>query len=175
MTEPRDPELQRLIDKQEIYDVLMRYCRAVDRLDKALLASVYSEDAWDSHGLFEGKATDFIEWVMTFQRENFENSTHSLANVYIELEGDVAFVESYFTGFHRFNREGEAFTRISCGRYIDRFERRTDGWKVVNRLVVNDWGRIDPVVEPVIALVSGFRSREDPVYTRLPGPTTKAG
>ncbi len=74
MTQSRDPELQRLVDKQEIYEVLMRYCRAVDRLDKALLATVYSEDAWDSHGLFEGKATDFIEWVMKFQLENFENS-----------------------------------------------------------------------------------------------------
>jgi hypothetical protein len=33
--------LMKLMDKQEIHDVLMRYCRGIDRCDEELLRSVY--------------------------------------------------------------------------------------------------------------------------------------
>ncbi len=163
----RDPEIQAVIDKQAIYDVLMRYCRAVDRLDQELLLSVYSEDAYDDHGMFKGPAVDFVAWVMKFQLEAFTNSTHSISNVLIELDGDVAHSEAYFTGFHAFTRDGQDFTRVSCGRYIDRMERRNGDWKIVHRVVVNDWGRIDPVGEPVKPLTPGSRSRADLVYRKI--------
>ena len=163
----RDPEIQAVIDKQAIHDLHMRYCRAVDRLDEELLRSVYSDDAYDDHGIFKGPASEFVGWVLKFQREAFTNSVHSIANLLVELDGDVAHSEAYFTGFHAFTRDGQHFTRLSCGRYVDRLERRNGDWKIVHRVVVNDWGRIDPVGEPVVPLTPGSRSRADPVYRKI--------
>src|SRR5439155_201455 len=36
-------------DKQEIHDVIMRYCRAIDRRDRELLRSCFHPDAIDEH------------------------------------------------------------------------------------------------------------------------------
>ncbi len=46
--------LRLMLDKQEIHEVMMRYCRAIDRMDEELLRSVYHPDAIDNHGLFNG-------------------------------------------------------------------------------------------------------------------------
>ena len=40
--------LRVLLDKQEIHEVLMRYCRGIDRCDSELLHSVYHRpNGWD--------------------------------------------------------------------------------------------------------------------------------
>jgi hypothetical protein len=46
-TSERDPELQTLLDRQAIHDVLMRYSRGLDRHDRKVLESVYWPDAVD--------------------------------------------------------------------------------------------------------------------------------
>jgi len=40
----RSAAVQTLLDKQEVYELLMRYCRAIDRCDEPLLRSVYHPD-----------------------------------------------------------------------------------------------------------------------------------
>ena len=39
-----ETELNLLVSKQKIYDVLCRYCRVRDRLDKEMAYSVWHED-----------------------------------------------------------------------------------------------------------------------------------
>ena len=51
-------DVEELIARQEITDVLHRYCRAVDRRDPDLLRSVYHPDATDDHGVYAGRSTD---------------------------------------------------------------------------------------------------------------------
>ena len=41
--------LRILVDKQEIHEALMRYCRGVDRGDERLTLSVFDEGARDNH------------------------------------------------------------------------------------------------------------------------------
>ena len=48
--EKTERALRVLLDKQEIHEVLMRYCRGIDRCDAELLHSVYHPDATDDHG-----------------------------------------------------------------------------------------------------------------------------
>ena len=38
-----DAKLQELLDKQSIYEVLVRYCRGADRCDEAIIRSVYHD------------------------------------------------------------------------------------------------------------------------------------
>lgn len=42
--------LDELLDREAIRDCLARYCRGVDRLDRALLLSTYWPGAEDDHG-----------------------------------------------------------------------------------------------------------------------------
>jgi hypothetical protein len=55
--------MQELLDKQAIYEVVLRYCRAVDRMDMDLLLSCYHEDGIDHHTGFSGVAADYVAWV----------------------------------------------------------------------------------------------------------------
>ena len=157
-----------LLDKQEIHEVLMRYCRGIDRCDAELLHSVYHPDATDDHGLFKGKAADFIPWAIKSLARD-ENTSHYIANELIEVEGDIARCESYFFAVHRRReKDGTTADLTFAGRYVDRFERRQGLWKIAHRQVVFDRSRIDPVGRTFSTeeYVCGKRSREDPVYKR---------
>ncbi|MCF8710515.1 nuclear transport factor 2 family protein, partial [Rhizorhapis sp. SPR117] len=165
-------KLQAAIDKQEIHDVLMRYCRGVDRCDIDLLRSVYHPDAIDEHGLFNGSAMEFCEFVIPRQRR-YAHSMHSICNVLAEIEGEKAHVESYFIAYI-YNKEddGQFYDTTVGGRYIDRFEKRDGAWKIAHRVVVMDWNRHHPSQavwdEGMFAAlnVRGTKDKTDPVYTR---------
>ena len=62
------PQLQTVLDKQAMTEVLMRYCRGVDRLDRAMLESVYWPDAIDDHIRYVGNVAGFIDFVFDFLR-----------------------------------------------------------------------------------------------------------
>ena len=162
--------LAKLVDKQEIHDVLMRYCRGIDRCDEELLRSVYHPDATDNHGQFNGTAADFIPWALQALRRD-ERTTHFLCNELIEVQGDTAHCESYLFAVHRRKtKDGTATKDLTFGgRYVDRFERREGVWKIAHRQVILEWSRLDPVEEsyPLEHSVTGQRSREDAVYKRL--------
>lgn len=160
--------IQMLLDKQEIHEVLMRYCRGIDRCDAELLHSVYHPDATDDHGLFKGKAADFIAWALKSLGRD-ESTSHYIANELIEIEGEVAHCESYFFAVHRRQaKDGTKEDLIFEGRYADRFERRAGAWKIADRQVVFDRSRIDKVERAFTTeqYVCGKRSREDPAYRR---------
>ncbi len=166
--EKTQDSLRMLLDKQEIHEVLMRYCRGIDRCDEELLRGVYHSDATDDHGMFTGKAADFIPWAIEALKKD-ESTNHYIANELIEVEGDVAHCESYFLAVHRRQQKDGAKSDLQfSGRYVDRFERRQGVWKIAHRQVVFDRSRIDPVgktfrTEP---FVCGKRTREDPSYKR---------
>ena len=54
---PSPRAVQELLDKQAIAEVMMTYCRALDRLDEALLRSVFHPDSQHNHG-FKGPSSD---------------------------------------------------------------------------------------------------------------------
>ncbi len=158
-----EAELRILLDKQEIHEVMMRYCRAVDRVDEELLRSVYHPDAIDNHGLFNGRASDFVPWCIKQLREVYTATQHLVANEII----DTAYCEFYFVAYHRYERRGEPRHMTAGGRYVDRFERRNGQWRIAERNVVVDWQRVDKVHEPDSGMFRlGVRSRQDLAYRR---------
>ena len=69
---------------------------------------------------------------------------HLLGNILIDLDGDVARVETLFTSFHqRRDAEGQLWDETLRGRYLDRFERRVGAWKIARRVVVWDASRVE--------------------------------
>lgn len=166
--EKTERALRVLLDKQEIHEVLMRYCRGIDRCDAELLHSVYHSDATDDHGLFKGKAAEFIPWALNALVRD-EGTSHYIANELMEVDGDVAHCESYFFGIHRRQEKGGTTAElVFAGRYADRFERREGVWKIAHRQVVFDRSRIDKIEREFSSdgMTCGKRSREDPAYKR---------
>jgi hypothetical protein len=88
-----------------------------------------------------------------------------VGNVLVEVEGDVAYAESYFISYLGLERDGAPWTRARGGRYVDRFERRGGAWRIALRVMVDDWSRLDPVGEHQPAQRPGLRSHDDPVWT----------
>jgi len=139
-----DTKLQTLIDRQECTDLAAIYCRALDRLDAKLLRSVYFDDAIESRGFYEGGPDGFVEFAMKVLRDHDANQ-HMLGQSLIEVEDDIAYGEHYFIAFHRTTaKNGDKEDLWIGGRYIDRYEKRNDIWKIAFRSEVNDWTSTKP-------------------------------
>jgi len=145
--------LDRIVAKAEIYDVLMRYCRGVDRSDPELVKSVYHEDGYDDHGaMFQGPGWEFAKFFAPQDPPRGPGAVHFIGNHYVEFEGpDVAFSEaSYLTLSHSPETAESARIFTFVGRYVDRFERRNGEWRVAHRICLHEWNRVEvvPTSEP---------------------------
>lgn len=141
-----EQKVTELLDRQQILDLGMTYCRALDRLDPVLLRSVYFDDAQESRGFYEGGPDGFVEYAMNILKAHGANQ-HMLGQCAIDLEGDVAYGELYFQAFHRTREKGEDKDFWVGGRYIDRYEKRSGIWKIAYRSELNDWVSNRPAAE----------------------------
>ena len=165
--------LQGLLDREAIRDCLYRYCRGIDRADEAALRSAYWDDATDCHGAWNGSATGFIDQALLKLREGGRR-VHQVSNIAIEIHGDSAAVESAFLALQAPASTPGRETFL-CGRYVDRFERRQDEWRIAARTVVYDW--IEERDRPELACddaslfgrrqPNGSAAPSDPIYTLL--------
>jgi hypothetical protein len=139
-------QVTKLLDRQEILDLGVTYCRALDRLDATLLRSVYFDDAEESRGFYEGGPDGFVKFAMNVLKSH-EANQHMLGQCAIDLEGDVAYGELYFQAFHRTREKGEDRDFWVGGRYIDRYEKRNGIWKIAYRSELHDWVSNRPAAE----------------------------
>lgn len=126
-----------MADREAIRDCLFRYSRGIDRADSELLRTVYWPGAMDYHTGFTGTAEAFIEWAMPRLTEQ-EQRVHMLGNILIRLDGHTAKVESYLWSVSVIPGD-EPRQVMVCGRYLDKFEKRDDEWRIAERMVVHDW------------------------------------
>jgi hypothetical protein len=166
--------LEALTSRSEISEVVLRYVRAIDRCDETLLRSCFHSDARHRHGGFDGTSADFCTFALAICR-GLVATHHQLGPVSIELAGEVAYVETYFTSHHRFGAEPPAGgrphqDRFMGGRYIDRFERREGVWKIAARHGLNEWLRYEESSDGGFwdgpEDQRGRRDGDDPVYRR---------
>ena len=171
-----------------ITDVLHRYCRAMDRMDRPLALSCWHADGTDEHTpLFAGSAQGFVDWVWRLH-EPMVGTRHCLSNIQIEVDGPRAWSESYWDVRLRVRTETGAagLADISGGgRYLDYLECRAGLWAIVHRRSVHDWDRVDPVGttmadsgavapnNPDAPLYPARRDHSDPSYAFLGGHQTR--
>lgn len=167
--------LQRLLDKDEIYETICRYARGVDRGDEALIRSAYHTDAYDDHVDYKGDIDGFVAWLDTRFVE-YDNSMHFLGNCLIEFaNADLAMAETSFASRRLrapIGDEGKGLgandmiCRQAWGRYLDRFERRDGAWKVARRIVVIDSRFTTVAIGGAKSgdVTWGSRSPSDPVF-----------
>ena len=160
-------ELQALLDKQSIYEVLVRYCRGVDRCDEELISSAFHTDSYDDHGYWKGPGRELAPFLADRLRKADSATTHSITNVLIELDGDLARSEAQVHA--TLIRRGSIPVEVDVvgARYLDRFSRRANTWRIERRTVVLDWHKTEVWPDstaqvPTEGFVRGARSPEDP-------------
>jgi len=159
--------LQAMMDRDEIRQVIYRYCRGIDRRRSDIVRDCYHPDATDDHGEYRGGIDGFVDYVertMTI----WESTNHFVGNILIELDGDRARVESYAIAFHHMAAKGAKPIRelIARIRYIDDFERRDGAWRIAARLSLVDATRRDELTDWVLGpeYTRGSIDDTDPVF-----------
>ena len=169
-------QLAQLLAKQEITELMFRYCRGVDRLDMELVRSCYQPDATDSHGSFHGTVDEYLAWSERLLRR-YTGSVHTLMNILIELApepGDdsaTQWARSEAHGVARHWTEGGLpELNLSVGfRFIDDICRRDGGpWLIQRRVATTEWVREEQFRPFDERFLRGIRDRSDPLYADRP-------
>jgi hypothetical protein len=179
----KDEIIQRMLDRQEITDILMRYSRGVDRIDIETLASCYWPDAMEDHGIYVGSIADFLKFIPTW--ENNQDTTHVMGTIIIDFDSPtVARTETYVRSFYNMPNGEHEMPRSDLpeggrqelevgGRYLDRFEKRGPEWRIAHRTLAVDWNRLTPASSvwdtPMYRKVKhrGLKYPQDPLYQIL--------
>lgn len=160
-----DAEIDSALSRQAVHNLIMAYSRGVDRADEALLASIFHEDSTVVSGVINGSGAEFARGITAFVRDNTERCFHSVANMWIEIDGDHGIGESYVIG--TMTTGGNEV--MVGGRYIDMFERRGGTWKFASRTFVMDWSTTQPSTYEEGGMFEALTTRgcfgpQDPVY-----------
>ena len=170
MASDRETRIDELLARQEILACLNAFSRGMDRFDREAYMSAFHPDAEMAAGPFVGSAKDCWDWAVPMH-EAYQTATHhSLLNVNIDFDGDVAHSECYYM-FVAKNRDDTV--TLAGGRYIDRFERRGGVWKIALRTNAIEWGCQPPAIPiPFIDVPDIYgngepaRDKTDPSYRR---------
>lgn len=160
--------LQRLLDKEEIREAVLKYSRGTDRHDEDLMRQAYHPDARDDHGGYIGDPEGLIRYVNAVHADNWRAHHHFIANMTIEIDGDVAHCESYSLVTLARNEGGTI--DVGAGRYVDRLEKRDGKWAIAGRINLVEYvGVLTEANEGAVdhdMFVRGAWDRSDPSYMR---------
>jgi hypothetical protein len=160
-------EVQELLDRDAIREVIYRERRAADRANAKLRLSLFHDDAVVLQGMFNGPASEYVSWAMSDKFPPFLITQHLVGNILVELDGSSARTEAYLLAVHLSEDADGEYVELMGIRYFDRFARRASVWKILERQVVVDWKfdqRSDPDVPDFAkgtAFLRGARGVED--------------
>ena len=128
-----------LIAKDEIRELGMLYSRGVDRKDAALLRSLYTSDATDTHGdTFDGGAEPYVDFLES-SFPYMPYSGHHICNHLISVDGDTGEGEVYAHAFHIIpDGAGGWLEDVMFVRYLDHYRKEDGRWRFAKRVVTYD-------------------------------------
>lgn len=157
-------DIDALLATQAITEVVHRYCRALDRMDRPLAETVWHPDGTADYGptMYQGTGTGFLDWVWV-AHEAMLGHSHQIANVTVEVDGDRAGSESYVTATLWADFEPDARTVItSRGRYVDTWSRRDGVWAIDHRRFVEDLTTTQSLPRAAVSDPATSAARRDP-------------
>lgn len=125
-------DVQYLMDRRAIDDLIHTHARGHDRFDVDLLTAAYHADGIDEHGAASiNKGPEYAEWANAIHAGGSLLHLHNITTHTCEIDGDTAHTESYvIVGL--LNPDGKS-VRFINGRYVDRLEKRDGVWKIALR------------------------------------------
>ncbi len=156
--------------RQKIWEVLLRYTRGVDRLDRELILSAFHPDALIDQGTFKGDREHLADWVLTYHRENQKLTQHLMTNHYCELADKSAHTETHVFYYGTNPKTADV---CAVGRYIDLLEYRDGMWAISDRICTTEGSSelvenevFSKFTPPTGSLAIPTRDRTDPSYLR---------
>ena len=131
-------QLQALLEREQIRECIARLARGEDRRAADQISSSLWSDSTCDYGVFSGSFDAYLAWVVPGSPA-IPVTQHVLGQSVIELDGDVALVETHVTAYHRINTGEVERDIIIGGRYLDRMERRGGEWRISRRVMLYDW------------------------------------
>lgn len=135
-----NPSLQMLLDEREIHQVALRYCRALDTKNWALLDDVFVADATGQLGsptTLVGR--EAIRERIRTALQHLDDSQHLVGNHEIAVDGDTATHRCYLQAQHIRAAADGGPNYIVAGRYEDQLARTDDGWRITHRTLTVMW------------------------------------
>jgi len=161
--------LEAAADRQEITDLIYRYCRSMDRMDHEQGYAIWHEDGTADYGpdVFQGSGRGFIDWVCE-SHKHLDAHSHQVTNIVIEVDGDKAGSEAYCIATLRREHEGKHTQLMVWNRYIDQWSKREGRWGIDKRVTVIDFDEVREVT-PIGQRTLGSRDHSDPSYAAIKG------
>ncbi len=156
--------------KQAIRDMYHRYCRGLDRMDKAVALSVFHPDSHvEVDGAFSGTGPEFVDWVW-IQHAGAARHLHNITNLYVEPAGDTASSEAYVIMNMRIERPEGVTVITTNGRYADQWVRHDGRWVIVKRLAIQEFQEFRQLGHDGVPAdkTSARRDTSDPTYALTP-------
>ncbi len=126
--------LQMLLDEREILRGLARFARVLDGKRWDELADVFAEDLSFNYGSGgEEQGMDALRANMRRFLDVCGATQHLLGSITVDINGDTAVSRAYVQARHQRAHDLAGSVFDSSGEYIDRWERRSQGWRIVRR------------------------------------------
>jgi ketosteroid isomerase-like protein len=133
------PEVQDLLDRDALRRLVERYATAVDHRDVASAAGCFVPEGRLRVGddaPLEGR--DAIVSALG-RLSRYEVTAHLLGHSNHVVDGDRATGESSCRAHHVYEDAGVRRDWVMAIRYVDRYVRAGDGWRIEDRHLVVDW------------------------------------
>ena len=155
-----------MASRAEITEAIYRYCRGVDRMDRAVALSVWHPDGTaDYDPWYSGDAPGLVDWLWVAHATVVAH-VHQVHNVLIDIDGARAASEAYYTAVLRIEPSpARLVDRIVRGRYLDTWSRRAGVWAVDHRRVLQDLESVSDVRTTGRSDGAARRGPDDPSYT----------
>jgi hypothetical protein len=139
----------RLEDREAIREIITAYAHAIDRRRWDIMQNLFHDDAQFAFGTITGDWRDFVEQARAVIDPCLATQ-HQLGQVMFNFEGEnICHTETYMTAMHTippghpnedvFPPKGVIYSAVIAGRYVDRFEKRKNEWRIANRTGLYDW------------------------------------
>ncbi|NNL66707.1 MAG: nuclear transport factor 2 family protein [Myxococcales bacterium] len=133
----RELSTREISDRIQINDLLIRYTRAIDEKDWALLDTCFTPDAHVDYTSAGGIAGDYPKVRAWLEQalSPFPVTVHALANSVVEIDGDQATARSYVHNPMTFNNPDGSVHIFTVGAfYNDKLVWTDDGWRIRERI-----------------------------------------
>jgi 3-phenylpropionate/cinnamic acid dioxygenase small subunit len=127
-------DLQMLLDEREIVRGLARFARIADAKSFDQLDEVFARDVRFDYGSGQEEiGLDALHTLMSHHLAHCGGTQHLIGSISVDIVGDDAASRAYVQARHQ--RVGDFVGPVfdSNGEYVDRWERRAEGWRIVRR------------------------------------------
>ena len=125
--------LAELEAERAVRDGLARFARVIDAKDWAALGEVFAPDLTFDYGTGESAGIAALEANMRRFLDRCGPTQHLIGSVAVEVTGTGALSRAYVQARHQRATDPAGPVFDTCGEYVDRWELRTQGWRIVRR------------------------------------------